>query len=125
MTFVVTHGEEKNSTLSMISVSNLLFYIYFCKFLRKCEIQSLKFYCLFFLSCVERDHVCYLAEFWQADVHTCPEACAQVGGTCEDVAQMFVPHKFPASLLDQMLHLWDVTRYDQSHKTMSLHIWWI
>lgn len=64
--------------------------------------------------------MCYLAEFWQADVHTCPEAGAQVGGTCEDVAQTFIPHEFPASLLDQMLHLWDMTKYNRSHKTISL-----
>lgn len=50
---------------------------------------------------------CYLAEFGQAYVHTRPEAGAQVGGTCEDVAQMLIPHEFPASLLDQMLHLQD------------------
>ena len=49
--------------------------------------------------------VCYLAEFWQAYVHARPEAGAQVGGTCEDVAQTLVPHELPASLLDQVLHL--------------------
>lgn len=42
----------------------------------------------------------YLAEFWQAYVHPRPEASAQVGGTCQYVAQTFVPHEFPASLLD-------------------------
>ena len=48
----------------------------------------------------------YLAEVWQAYVHPRPQAGAQVGGTCEDVAQMLVPHELPASLLDQMLHLY-------------------
>lgn len=41
-------------------------------------------------------------------MHARPEAGAQVGGTCEDVAQTLIPHEFPASLLDQMLHLWDI-----------------
>lgn len=63
---------------------------------------------------MNRRRVPYLAELWQADVHTCPEASAQVGGTREDVAQMLVPHELPASLLDQMLHLWEETRCDQS-----------
>lgn len=49
--------------------------------------------------------VCYLAEFWQANMHTRPEAGAQVGGTGEDVAQTLIPHEFPTSFLDQMLHL--------------------
>lgn len=47
----------------------------------------------------------YLAEFRQAYMHTCPEAGAQVGGTCEDVTEMLIPHEFPTSFLDQMLHL--------------------
>lgn len=50
--------------------------------------------------------VCYLAEFRQAYVHARPEAGAQVGGTCEDVAQALIPHEFPASLLNQVFHLW-------------------
>lgn len=49
--------------------------------------------------------VFYLAEFWQTYVNSGPEAGAQVGGTCEDVAKMLVPHKFPPSFLDQLLHL--------------------
>lgn len=47
----------------------------------------------------------YLAEFWQTYVNSSPEASAQVRGTCEDVTKMLVPHKFPPSLLDQLLHL--------------------
>lgn len=50
--------------------------------------------------------VSYLAEFRQAYVHACPEAGAQVGWTCEDVAQALIPHEFPASLLNQVFHLW-------------------
>lgn len=49
--------------------------------------------------------VFYLAEFWQTYVNSSPEAGAQVRGTCEDVAKMLVPHKFPPSFLDQVLHL--------------------
>lgn len=49
--------------------------------------------------------VFYLAEFWQAYVNSSPEAGAQVRGTREDVAKMLIPHKFPSSLLDQLLHL--------------------
>ena len=65
------------------------------------------------------EHVClcYLAEFWQAYVHARPEASAQVGGTCEDVAQTLIPHEFPASLMDQMLHLWN----EKEHEAMQKH----
>lgn len=49
--------------------------------------------------------VFYLAEFWQAYVNSSPEAGAQVRGTREDVAKMLIPHKFPSSFLDQLLHL--------------------
>lgn len=49
--------------------------------------------------------VFYLAEFWQTYVNSSPEAGAQVRGTREDVAKMLIPHKFPSSLLDQLLHL--------------------
>lgn len=51
-------------------------------------------------------HVCYLAQFRQPYVHARPEAGTQVGGTCEDVAQALIPHEFPASLLNQVFHLW-------------------
>lgn len=49
--------------------------------------------------------VFYLAESWQTYVNSSPEAGAQVRGTREDVAQMLIPHKFPSSFLDQLLHL--------------------
>ena len=75
----------------------------------------------------DRARVCpilctYLAELRQAHVHARPEAGAQVGGTGEDVAQVLVPHEFPAPLLDQMLHLVGVTRQrvDQSHASYRL-----
>lgn len=34
-----------------------------------------------------------------------PEPSAQVGGAGEDVTKPLIPHKLPASLLDQTLHL--------------------
>lgn len=47
----------------------------------------------------------HLAEFWQADVHSSPEASTKVGWAGEDVAKTFIPHELPASLLNQVLHL--------------------
>lgn len=47
----------------------------------------------------------YLAQQGQFDMDPGPEACAQVRGAGEDVAEPLVPHELPASLLDQTLHL--------------------
>lgn len=52
----------------------------------------------------------YPAENGQADMHTSPEPSAKVGGAGEDVAQSFIPHELPASLLNQMLHLKDTNK---------------
>lgn len=51
----------------------------------------------------------YPGEKGQLDVHAGPEPGAQVGGAGEDVAQALVPHELPATLLDELLHLGDVT----------------
>lgn len=64
-------------------------------------------------------------------MHARPEASAEVGRTCEDVAQTLVPHELPASLLDEFLHLrrkmvWKEVEQDESpfetEQTGPLHL---
>lgn len=47
----------------------------------------------------------YLREVRDFDVNTGPHACAQVRGAREHVAQVFVPHVFPALLPDLLFYL--------------------
>lgn len=56
----------------------------------------------------------YLAEQGQLDVDPCSQTCAQVGGTCKDIAKSLVPHELPALLLDQTLHLKHITTQNNS-----------
>lgn len=56
----------------------------------------------------------HLAEQGQLDVDPCSQTCAQVGGTCKDIAKSLVPHELPALLLDQTLHLKHITPQDIS-----------
>lgn len=51
----------------------------------------------------------------------CSQTCAQVGGTCEDIAKSLIPHELPALLLDQMLHLKHITTQDISAFSTFLH----
>lgn len=47
----------------------------------------------------------HFAEVWYLDVHSSPKSCAEVGGACQDVAQVLVPHELMVILLDKILHL--------------------
>lgn len=47
----------------------------------------------------------YLAKERQAHVDSSSQSSAQVGGASQDVAQVLIPHEFPASLLNQLLNL--------------------
>lgn len=64
----------------------------------------------------------YLAQQGQLDVDPGPEPCAQVGGTGEDVTEPLVPHKLPAFLLDQMLHLRDRERISGNTASVCVFI---
>lgn len=46
-----------------------------------------------------------LTQVGQLDVHTCPQACAQVGWAGEDVAQVRVPHEFVILRLEECFNL--------------------
>lgn len=45
-------------------------------------------------------HLYYPAEEGQANMHTSPEPGAEVRGAGKDVAQTFIPHELPTSLLN-------------------------
>lgn len=53
-------------------------------------------------------------------MHTSPEPGAEVRGAGEDVAQMLIPHEFPTSLLNKMLHL-KVNRKDYLYFRLFEH----
>lgn len=45
------------------------------------------------------------AEIRQFDMHSCAQACAEVGWTGEDVAKMLVPHERVTLVFEQLLDL--------------------
>lgn len=45
------------------------------------------------------------AEIREFDVHSCAQACAEVGWAGEDVAKMLVPHELVSLVFEQLLNL--------------------
>lgn len=51
-----------------------------------------------------------LAEIRQFDMHSCTQACAEVGWAGEDVAKVFIPHERVTLVFEQILNLKEQSR---------------